>query len=85
MSVNEPHRAATRDLPAIPITNRHVEARQERAVTVGAVALGALAIGALAIGAMAIGRLGVGKLTVGRAKLRSGEVDELRIARLTIG
>ncbi len=47
------------------------------------VAVLALAVGALAIGALAIGTLAVGRLGVGRARIRSLEIDELIVRRVT--
>lgn len=39
---------------------------------------------AATIGALAIGKLAIGQLAIGRTKLRTGQIDELHIARLTI-
>jgi hypothetical protein len=74
------------DTGKVPVTTlvRAPAVRRERAIAVVATAMGALALGALAVGALAIGTLAIGQLALGRAKLRSGQVDELRIARLTI-
>ena len=63
-----------------PTAGRALVVRREGAVAIGATAMGALALGVLAVGALAIGKLAIGRLAVGRAKLRSGTVDELRIA-----
>ena len=72
------------DSEQVPVTSARPAppVRHEGAVAIGATAVGALALGALAVGAMAIARLAIGRLAVGRARLRSGQVDELRIARL---
>ena len=43
------------------------------------------ALGALAVGAVAIGKLAIGQLALGRARLRRGQVEDLHIARLTVG
>ncbi len=76
--------AASAQVPA-QTADRAPSVRGEAAVAIGAAVIGALALGALAVGVLAIGRLAIGKLALGRARLRSGTVDELRIARLTIG
>lgn len=74
------------DTGQVPVTTvvRTPAVRLERAVAIVATAVGALALGALAVGALAIGKLVIGQLALGRAGLRNGQVDELRIARLTI-
>jgi hypothetical protein len=74
----------TGQVPVVP-KDRTLVVRREGAATFGALAIGALALGAVAVGAVAIGRLAIGWLGVGRATLRSGQIDDLRITRLTIG
>ena len=68
----------------VPASSRMPAVRHEGAVTIGAVAVGALALGAVAVGALAIGKLAVGQLAMTRAKLRKGQVGELRISRLIV-
>jgi hypothetical protein len=85
MSGNGQTQAA--DSSRLPATTpaRTPAVRREGAVAIGATAIGALALGALAVGAIASGKLAIGQLVLGRARLRKGQVDELRITRLTIG
>jgi len=75
--------AGSGQLPA-PMAIRTPAVRREGALAVGATAAGALALGALALGAVAVGRVAIGQLALGRARLRSGQVGELRMARVII-
>jgi hypothetical protein len=70
--------------PGTPVRVRREAPIAVGALALGAAALGALAVGTIAVGAVAIGWLAIGRLTLGKVKLRDGDIDELRIARLTI-
>jgi hypothetical protein len=73
---------ATEQIPATA-ERREMAVRRDGALISGAGAVAALALGAVAVGALAIGKMAIGHLALGRTRVRSGQVDELRIACLT--
>jgi hypothetical protein len=73
---------ATEQIPATA-ERREMAVRRDGALIAGAGAVAALALGAVAVGALAIGKMAIGHLALGRTRVRSGQVDELRIACLT--
>ncbi len=50
----------------------------------GSFAVGALAVGAFAIGAAAVGALAIGRLFIGKSHIKTLEIDNLIVRRLTL-